>query len=85
MRKTSKSMNESLAQAEELTHIIALTAFTNENTINECLSVGMKRVLNKPITIENLHYAVWRHFYRINMEEYKIMFHQQYKKECILE
>ena len=38
-------------EEEELTHIVALTSFTNEKNIEECLSIGIKKVYNKPLKL----------------------------------
>ena len=34
---------------EKLTTIVALTAYTNEETVKECLDLGIVKVLNKPL------------------------------------
>ena len=36
------------------TSIVAVTSFTNSNIEQECLDIGMKRVLNKPLRPESL-------------------------------
>ena len=35
---------------EELTHIVALTSYEGVEIMKECLSIGMKRMIHKPIS-----------------------------------
>lgn len=55
----------------ELTHIVALTSYTNEKTINDCKRVGIKKVINKPLSYKTLHKVMWKHYFRVDLEEYK--------------
>ena len=38
--------------------IIAVTAYEDEDTLNKCLSVGISRVVNKPVNFEKLNSIV---------------------------
>ena len=62
--EASKHIN-SLQEQQELAHIVALTAFTNKKTGEDCMNVGIKTILNKPLVYKDLHKIVWKHFYRI--------------------
>ena len=62
-------------------HVVALTAHTNKNIEKECIETGMKKVLNKPVNIEAVHFAIHMHFHRISFEEYKKVFKDQFKKD----
>ena len=55
---------------ELITHIVALTAYTNANSIKECLDVGIKKVLNKPLNFDHLHEVMWINFFRVTKEDY---------------
>ena len=37
--------------SDELTHIVAVTSFTNKKTIDTCISIGMKSVYAKPLKL----------------------------------
>ena len=39
---------------ENQCNIVALTSYTDKPTIDRCLSIGMKEVLNKPIKFNEL-------------------------------
>ena len=56
---------------QELTHIVALTSYTNEKVKADCYAAGIKRVINKPLKYKTLHYVMWKHYFRIDLEEYK--------------
>jgi hypothetical protein len=53
-----------------MTHIIALTAYTNDATETECKKIGIKKVMNKPINYKILHSIMWLHYYRVTEIEY---------------
>ena len=38
--------------------IIAVTAYEDEDTLNKCMSVGISRVINKPVSYEKLNSIV---------------------------
>jgi CheY-like chemotaxis protein len=38
--------------------IIAVTAYEDEDTLNKCLSVGISKVINKPVSFEKLNTIV---------------------------
>ena len=38
--------------------IIAVTAYEDEDTVNKCMSVGISRVINKPVSYEKLNSIV---------------------------
>ena len=46
-----------------MTYIVALTAFTNIKTEEECLGAGIKRVINKPLTFPVLNEVMWKYFF----------------------
>jgi len=48
----------------EMVHIVALTAFSSLETMEECRAVGMKELLGKPLDAKLLKEAVFHHFYR---------------------
>lgn len=60
--------------------VIALTSFTNEKTVQECLDVGMLEVFNKPLTYKSLHRAMWKYFFYISQEEYKDLYKNAFNK-----
>ena len=57
-----------------MTHIIALTAYTNDATIAECNKIGIKKVMNKPINYKILHSIMWLHYYRVTELEYRAIY-----------
>ena len=57
-----------------MTHIIALTAYTNDATETECKKIGIKKVMNKPINYKILHSIIWLHYYRVTEIEYKAIY-----------
>jgi CheY-like chemotaxis protein len=59
---------------EEICHIVALTSYTNEKVIEECLLVGMKEVLNKPLDFKTLHRVMWKYFHRVDPEKYNVIY-----------
>ena len=46
-----------------MTYIIALSSFTNEKIVNECLNLGMVRVINKPLEFPILNEIMWKYFF----------------------
>jgi response regulator of citrate/malate metabolism len=47
----------------EMTYIVAITAFTNSETVDDCAKAGIRRVLNKPITFPILNEVMWKYFF----------------------
>ena len=43
--------------------IVALTAYTNQETIQRCLNIGMEQVYNKPANHEDIREILSLHFY----------------------
>ena len=54
-----------LPDQDELTRIVALTSFTSQKIVDECLAIGMKDVTFKPLKLEVLKKIMQEHFYRI--------------------
>ena len=52
-----------------MTYIVALTAHTNTQIEEECLKAGMKRVLNKPLTLSVLTEIMWQYYFLKQDEE----------------
>ena len=49
-------------------HVIAVTAFVNEENIKKCYKVGMMEVLHKPLNIESLRRALDTFYYYRNSD-----------------
>ena len=49
---------------EELTHIVALTSFSNAKLKEECALVGIKKVYNKPLNLVMLNEIMKNHYMR---------------------
>ena len=58
----------------ELTHIVALTSYSNESVIRDCYAAGVKKVINKPLKYKTLHKVMWKHYFRIGNDEYQNVF-----------
>ena len=58
------AMMKKAEPGNELTHIVSLTSFTTQKTVDECLKIGMKKVYFKPLSKEDLHEIMVNHFYR---------------------
>jgi len=43
--------------------VVAITAFTDDSVIEKSLKVGMKRVINKPVSIEMLKEVLRDHYF----------------------
>lgn len=65
---------------QELTHIVALTSYTNEKVKADCFAAGIKRVINKPLKYKTLHYVMWKHYFRVDLEEYKPIFKNAFNR-----
>lgn len=46
----------------DLTTIVALTSFTTAKVKKECLELGMKKVITKPLTLQNLNEVMTNYF-----------------------
>ena len=46
-----------------MTYIVALTSFTNQAIEQECLSVGIKKVIYKPLTFPILNEIMWEYYF----------------------
>lgn len=62
---------------EEMTHIIALTSYTNKD--QECKDAGMKNLFNKPVRFKDLFKVVWRNHYRVSSEDYRHKYEQRFE------
>lgn len=49
--------------ANSKVNIVALTAYANEENIDQCHMVGMCKVLNKPVSMEDLEDALNKYYY----------------------
>jgi len=55
-----------------MTYIVASTAYTSEDSIKKCLSIGMKKVLPKPVSAKQINEVMQLYFYSLTREEYKL-------------
>ena len=51
--------------------IVALTSFTDKNTYNVCMEIGIKEVINKPIQHQELLRIVLMYFFKLTNAQYK--------------
>ena len=65
---------------EPLTTIVALTSYTMEKVKEECLMIGMKEVIHKPLNFKNLHRIMHRYFFEIDEFEYKLLYKEQFNE-----
>ena len=49
----------------EETHIVALTAYSGKSVQDTCLSLGIKKLISKPIDFKQLFEVMWMNFYRV--------------------
>ena len=68
-QKLNGDLNSSINEDSALTHIIALTSFT-QDLKQQCFNVGIRDLCNKPLRLRKLCEILGRHFFRI--EENKI-------------
>ena len=47
--KIMSNSSQNIQNSDLLTHIVALTSYTNENVKSDCYSVGIKKVIHKPL------------------------------------
>jgi len=45
--------------------IVALTSYSNQSKVEECLAVGISKVYAKPLAIEKLHEMVHRYLFKM--------------------
>ena len=57
-KQASKEILALIKQTPHLTNIVALTSFTSQKIIDECLSLGMKEVYFKPLNAETFNIMV---------------------------
>jgi len=73
--QSSNCLTSTLQQDKEvsnsLTDIVALTAYVSDESIKRCLSIGMRKVLSKPVTLKQLNEVMQLYFYRISKDEYR--------------
>ena len=64
--EASKHIMKLMDKQKDLTYIVAVTSFTNQKIISNCLNIGMKEVYSKPIKIEpDLKDIMNKYFYRL--------------------
>jgi len=51
---------------EDYCHIVALTAYTSSNIIQNCLNIGMKEVYQKPFHNKDLQKVIYKHYFRFS-------------------
>jgi len=51
--------------------IIALTSFNDKATLDTCMDIGIKEVLNKPIHIQDLIRIILMHVFKMTFDQYK--------------
>ena len=56
-------------QDNEMTYIVALTSYTNSKIKQECMEAGIKKVINKPITLHTLNEIMWEYYFLNNDNE----------------
>ena len=61
-------------QLKPISTVVALTSFTNEKTVQECLDAGMVEVVNKPLNYKALHKIMWNYFFMISHLEYRDLY-----------
>lgn len=55
----SRSLSDQQQQVEKVpVSVVAVTSYTNKNYHQECMKVGMKEVLNKPVDADKLGDAI---------------------------
>jgi CheY-like chemotaxis protein len=52
-----------LNQEQDMIPIVAVTAYDDEETFENCLKIGMEAVLNKPVSVDMLDKIIQRHYY----------------------
>ena len=45
-------------------HVVAVTAFANDENVNKCFEVGMSDVIHKPLSNDMLRGVVEKYFYK---------------------
>ena len=80
--EASIEINKLMAD-KELTHIVALTSYTNKE--NDCLKAGMKSLFNKPLMAKDLYKIVCLHFYRLSQTDYEIWEKRRYDDQRSVE
>ena len=53
--KILSNSHKNIQNSDTLTHIVALTSYTNENVKTDCYAVGIKKVIYKPLQYKTLH------------------------------
>ena len=66
---------------QDLTRIVALTAFTNSKTHEECGIIGIKKLIKKPLSYQDLHSVMHLHFFRMELNEYKLLHKSVFDEE----
>ena len=82
----SKAIFEMVKDSPELlTHIVILSAFTNQKLIEDCKELGIKKCISKPLKIKELHECMHRYLWGVELEEYKILYKQRFKEEFVVQ
>mmetsp|Transcript_21065 Transcript_21065/g.32631 ORF Transcript_21065/g.32631 Transcript_21065/m.32631 type:complete len:135 (-) Transcript_21065:10-414(-) len=66
--KSSNQGEGAWNEEEEITHIIGLSAYTNK--AEKALSIGMKSLYNKPLSLNVLFKIVQKHYFRATQEQF---------------
>ena len=61
--------------------IVAVTACSNQEVKTKSVNAGMNAVFAKPIKFEHIHEIVHRYMFNQNLQEYKNLFREHFKKE----
>ena len=69
-----------IAGDEPLTSIVALTSYTNEKVKEECLSIGMKEVIDKPLSYKTLHRIIHKFYFEIDLPLYKVVYKDNFNE-----
>ena len=69
IRMESGQADEDKGQIE--CRIVVLTSYTSSSILKKCLESGCSEILNKPLVHEKLHQVMWKHFFRVNRNEYE--------------
>lgn len=50
-------------------HIVALTSYAGDDFKQRCMRTGMKDMLTKPLHSKDMQIIIYKHFYRLTMDE----------------
>jgi AmiR/NasT family two-component response regulator len=68
------------ASCEGLTHIVAVTSFTNQTITDQCKDTGIMGVYNKPLHFKQLFQIVMLYFYKETEARCAQLYEKTFKK-----